>query len=235
MQLGHGLRCPCQIGREYRWQLRNQSGVPKRRKQNKLRDAGVALEQRPTLAVPAPCSQLDDRGGSGGGIRTPDTRIMMPGLCPANQKFNRANPVKPASKDQKLSGSLSNRSVDGVELSKIPKSEPSSQTRVREPNRTRPARATSLDAPSLPAHPSNRLIAQLNANWRVVHHPLQWILQRRKGNPRKKNSGWQHRSFCTTREALLRCVRESCGEVDQVALTALQALTDHHFSAEQMK
>ena len=37
--------------------------------------------------------------------------------------------------------------------------------------------------PHRPAHPSNRLVAQLNANWRVVNDPLQWRLQRRKGNP----------------------------------------------------
>src|SRR5262245_57697984 len=77
---------------------------------------------------------------------------------------------------------------------------------------------------SAPAHLSNRLVAQLNTNWRVVDDPLQWILQRRKGNPRKKNSGWQDRSFCTTREVLLRCVGEYCGEVDQNALVDLRAL-----------
>jgi hypothetical protein len=79
-----------------------------------------------------------------------------------------------------------------------------------------------------PAHPSNWLTAQLNKNWRVVDDPLQWILQRRKGNPRKKNSGWQDRSFCTTREGLFRCVRESCGEVDDEALAQLRALPEFH-------
>jgi hypothetical protein len=43
------------------------------------------------------------------------------------------------------------------------------------------------------AHPSNRLVAQFNANWRVVDGPLQWILQRRKGNPRAGNPGWRDR------------------------------------------
>src|SRR5262245_13422700 len=61
------------------------------------------------------------------------------------------------------------------------------------------------EVPSPPAHPSNRLITTLNSNWRVVDDPLQWILQRRKGNPRKRNSGWIGRSFCVTREGLLRC------------------------------
>jgi hypothetical protein len=51
-----------------------------------------------------------------------------------------------------------------------------------------------------PAHPSNRLVVQLSVDWRVVEDPLQWILQRKKGNPRAKNSGWQNRSFCRTRD-----------------------------------
>ena len=83
-----------------------------------------------------------------------------------------------------------------------------------------------------PAHPSNRLIVQLNERWKVVDDPLQWILQRRKGSPRKKNSGWQGRSFCRTREALLRCVREYCGEVDPAALDKLHELPDWHLDWE---
>jgi hypothetical protein len=78
------------------------------------------------------------------------------------------------------------------------------------------------------AHPSHRLVAQLNANWRVVDVPLQWILQRRKGNPRKKNSGWHSRCFCTTRGALLRYVREYCGDVDTTSLAKLAALSSDH-------
>ena len=79
-----------------------------------------------------------------------------------------------------------------------------------------------------PAHPSNRVVAQLNASWRVVDDPLQWILQRRKGNPRKKSLGWQGRSFCRTRDALLRCVREYCGEIDLEALSMLKDLPEWH-------
>ena len=79
-----------------------------------------------------------------------------------------------------------------------------------------------------PAHPSNRVVAQLNAKWRVVDDPLQWILQRKKGSPRSRNAGWQGRSFCRAREALLRCVHEYCGEVDLDALARLQDLPDWH-------
>jgi hypothetical protein len=78
------------------------------------------------------------------------------------------------------------------------------------------------------AHPSNRLVAQLNERWRVVDDPLQWILQRKKGNPRKKNSGWRDRSFCRTRDALLRCVDGYCGEIDDNSLAKLRSLPDWH-------
>ena len=47
-------------------------------------------------------------------------------------------------------------------------------------------------------------------------------LQRKKGNPRTKNAGWRDRSFCRTREGLLRCIREYCGEVDAEALSKLK-------------
>ena len=62
--------------------------------------------------------------------------------------------------------------------------------------------------------------------------PLQWKLQRKKGNPRKKNSGWQDRSFCTTRDGLLRSVREYCGEIEPSALSALSALPEQHDHAK---
>jgi hypothetical protein len=78
------------------------------------------------------------------------------------------------------------------------------------------------------AHPSNWPTIQLNRNWRVVDDPLQWVLQRKKGNPRKKNSGWQDRSFCATRQGLLRCVRELCGLVDHEVLAQLRALPEFH-------
>ena len=68
----------------------------------------------------------------------------------------------------------------------------------------------------------------LNSGWRVMDDPLQWILQRRNSKPDKKHSGWRDRSFCRTREALLRCVREHCGIVDAEALKRLEALPSWH-------
>jgi len=79
-----------------------------------------------------------------------------------------------------------------------------------------------------PAHPSNRLVAQLNESWRVVDDPLQWILQRRKGNPRSKNQGWMSRSYCTTQGALLRCVDAYCRDVEPAAVATLNDLPDLH-------
>ena len=56
-------------------------------------------------------------------------------------------------------------------------------TAVRETTQPTPAGLSPASASPPPAHPSNRLVARLNASWRITDGPLQWILQRRKGNP----------------------------------------------------
>jgi hypothetical protein len=113
-------------------------------------------------------------------------------------------------------------------------SKSASSTRVRERSAAPATHRDTQRYAESPAHPSNRLVAQLNANSRVVDDRQQWILQRRKGNPRKKNSGWRDRSFCRTRDALLRCVREYCGEVDRVALAQLAVLPPRHGQSEAL-
>jgi len=151
---------------------------------------------------------------------------MIPGFGSPNQQLDLAEPVNPSSEDQSLSGSLSNRSAD--DRSQFGKATAISERWVREPEGSLPP-APALPTIALPpAHPSNRTLAQLNDRWRIVDDPLQWILQQRKGNSRKKNSGWQNRSFCRTRGGLLRCVREKCGEVHAEALARLQALPKFH-------
>jgi len=62
----------------------------------------------------------------------------------------------------------------------------------------------------------------LNSGWRVMDDPLQWLLQRQQGGR------WRNRSYCRTREGLLRCVREYCGIIDAEALKRLEALPDFH-------
>jgi len=117
---------------------------------------------------------------------------------------------------------------------KKPKDAQQRKERVREPaiaeETSEPSRAGKRSA-----HPSLHVIAQLNEKWRVVDGSLQWILQHKKGNPRKKSSGWRGRSFCRTREALLRCVREYCGEVDPRGLVKLKGLPEFHPDWERVK
>jgi hypothetical protein len=113
--------------------------------------------------------------------------------------------------------------------SSVPSRQPTASQKVVRGRSSASARhRTPADRPSGPAHPSNLLIAQLNESWRVVDDPLQWILQRRKGNPRSKAAGWRGRSYCGMREALVRCVREYCGEVDVDALAKLNKLPVWH-------
>lgn len=71
-----------------------------------------------------------------------------------------------------------------------------------------------------------RVVARLNDRWRVVEcpHGLQWILQRTAGAESRATSRWQSRSFCGTREALLRCSREHAGIVDPAAAAVLAGL-----------
>ena len=68
---------------------------------------------------------------------------------------------------------------------------------------------------------------QLNEGWRVSEDDLQWILQRRCSKPAQK-AKWTGRSFCRTRAALLRCVRDYYGVVCAEALNRLEALSEWH-------
>ena len=102
---------------------------------------------------------------------------------------------------------------------------------VRQPRKLWPGVVTSEAAPSPLAHRSNGLLIQLTPDWRIVEDDLQYILQHRKGSARSRATGWWSRSFCRTREALLRCIREYCGSVDQAALQQVIALPDPHLDA----
>ena len=102
------------------------------------------------------------------------------------------------------------------------------QQQVRQPQQEGLAEVDSEPSSSPLAHPSNRLLIQLNPQWRVIDDDLQYILQNRKGNSRSKATGWRSRSFCRTREALFRCVREYCGPVTENALRQVRALPEWH-------
>ena len=68
----------------------------------------------------------------------------------------------------------------------------------------------------------NHFPTVLNSGWRVMDDPLQWLLQHQQGGR------WRNRSYCRTREGLLRCVREYCGIIDAEALKRLEALPGFH-------
>lgn len=99
---------------------------------------------------------------------------------------------------------------------------------LREPREVAPSSAPRNEASSPLAHPSDRLLIQLNADWRVADDDLQYILERRKGRARSKATGWEGRAFCRTRAALFRNVRELCGQTDTNALSQLEALPEWH-------
>ena len=67
------------------------------------------------------------------------------------------------------------------------------------------------------ALPSNRLTVQLNKNWRIADDPLQWILQRRKGNPRKGTPVGKIDPFA-------RRERDCCGAFANIAATPIAKL-----------
>jgi hypothetical protein len=86
--------------------------------------------------------------------------------------------------------------------------------------------------PSPAAHRSNRLLIPLSPKWRIVQDDIQYLLEQTKGNARSKASGWVAKSYCRTRAALLRAIREKCGPVDEGALQQVKALPEWHEGAE---
>jgi hypothetical protein len=73
-----------------------------------------------------------------------------------------------------------------------------------------------------------RIVARLNAGWRVIECPdaIQWILQRLGSPNRSRRADWRGRSYCRTREALIRCTRHHAGDIDPAAATVLAALPE---------
>ncbi len=75
---------------------------------------------------------------------------------------------------------------------------------------------------------SKPVVAILNDRWRVIDDGLQWVLQKRKGRPTPKSTGWRGRSYATSRTTLLDSVERRCGPVDLDALGVLMTLPDDH-------
>jgi hypothetical protein len=71
------------------------------------------------------------------------------------------------------------------------------------------------------------IVARLNDTWRIIvcKAGIQWILQHRSGQ-RHGRARWEGRSFCRTRDALVRVSREHAGAVDPAAFAVVAALPD---------
>jgi hypothetical protein len=83
-----------------------------------------------------------------------------------------------------------------------------------------------LQSPSRPEESDDYLaVAVLNSKWRVIECSgrIQWILQGRRGQ-RHGRPRWEGRSYCSTREALLRCARLHAGDIAPDALVVLLRL-----------
>jgi hypothetical protein len=79
-----------------------------------------------------------------------------------------------------------------------------------------------------PRSAKNQEPFQLNARWRVIacRDGIQWILQYRNRTETVAGGDWRGRSYCRTREALIRCCRAYSGEIDPAAVAALQTLPE---------
>jgi hypothetical protein len=72
------------------------------------------------------------------------------------------------------------------------------------------------------------IVAVLNSGWRVIicRHRIHWILQHRNRVETVARHVWRGRSYCRTREALIRCCDEHAGQVDPAARLTLVALPE---------
>lgn len=72
-----------------------------------------------------------------------------------------------------------------------------------------------------------RLVTRLNVRWRVIEcrDGIQWILQHTDGE-RHGRTRWTGRSYCRTRDGLIRVCRANAGEIDATATAILENLPD---------
>ena len=79
-------------------------------------------------------------------------------------------------------------------------------------------------------------LAVLNSSWRVIQcrHGIQWILQYRNRAETVARHGWRGRSYCRTKEALIRCCDEHAGQINPAARMTLLGLPER-ISSEREK
>jgi hypothetical protein len=74
----------------------------------------------------------------------------------------------------------------------------------------------------------SRLIAVLNGKWRVIEcrDGIQWILQARDTLKAPSTAVWRGRSYCRTKEALLRVCAAHAGKIDPTTAAILAELPE---------
>ena len=72
------------------------------------------------------------------------------------------------------------------------------------------------------------VVAILNERWRVIgcRHGIQWVLQGRNRAERVARDGWRGRSFCHTKEALIRVCDAHAGLIDPDGRAILAGLPE---------
>ena len=70
------------------------------------------------------------------------------------------------------------------------------------------------------------VVAVLTSRWRVIEcsHGIQWILQFRGRIETMAMSRWRGRSYCHTRDALIRCCHAHAGQIEPSARNVLAEL-----------
>ena len=81
-----------------------------------------------------------------------------------------------------------------------------------------------------------RVITNANSKWRVIEcrDGIQWILQFRD-SLKSEVSLWRGRSYCRTKEALLRVCALHAGKINPTAAAVLAALRENHGCSAQKR
>jgi hypothetical protein len=91
-----------------------------------------------------------------------------------------------------------------------------------------PGHAECIGRPKLRAETSDDYpkVVTLNSRWRVIacRHGIQWILQYRNRAETVARDVWRGRSYCRTREALIRVCDDHAGIIDPDARATLEGL-----------
>lgn len=75
-----------------------------------------------------------------------------------------------------------------------------------------------------------RVIVRFEPNFRIIDGScgIQWVFQKRDGRRKSGAPRWTGRSYCRTRETLIRLYREFCDVVDPDVLAILEQMPERH-------